>query len=402
MFKTIDKCRLCNSPEIDLVWDFGISPLANGFKTKENLNKPELEFPLRYFKCSNCHSVQLKDEVDSDILFKEYLYESPPNLIPHFQELAKTTLDYLQLPPGSKVVDIGSNNGLLLQEYKDLGCKVVGFEPCDRIAQKARDKGIGTFSKFFNCGSAEEFSLQYKSPDLITSTNCFAHVSDLNEFVEALTILMDEDSYFVFENAYLFNTLENKDFGQAYFEHFYMHSICPLEKLFAKHGLELFHVSYNNVQMGSIRGFVRKVGNIKHRDKSAVRLAKWNELHCGLLELDIYNNFIQDIKDKKNILISKLGIVKKQGKSISVYAWPAKMTLLNKYFGLEKYIDYVVEESNVKTGKFCPGTKLEIKNLEYFKQNPTDICLIGAYNFEKDIKNKNSWYQGQWINPLNV
>lgn len=400
MVETITNCRLCNSSNIPIIWDFGISPLANAFKNTEDLDKEELQFPLRYFKCLDCHSIQLKDEVDSNILFKEYLYESPPNLIPHFKELAKTTFDYLGLSTGSKVIDIGSNNGLLLQEYKNFGCKVVGFEPCDRIAQKARDKGIGTFSKFFNCGSAEEFALQYKSPELITSTNCFAHVSDLNGFVEALTILMGHDSYFVFENAYLLNTLENKDFGQAYFEHFYMHSICPLEKLFNKHGLELFHVSYNNVQMGSIRGFVRKIGNIKHRDKSAIRLAKWNELHGGLLELDIYNNFIEDIQDKKNILINKLEDVKKQGKSISVYAWPAKMTLLNKYFGLEKYINYVIEESPVKTGKFCPGTKLEIKNLDYFKSNPTDICLIGAYNFEKDIKAKNLWYKGEWILPL--
>jgi len=406
MIKTISKCRLCDSPNIPIIWDFGISPLANAFKNKEDLEKPELEFPLRYFKCCECHSVQLADEIPSEILFENYSYESPPNLIPHFNELAKTTTEFLNIDKEHKIIDIGSNIGLLLQEFKNLGYrKCVGFEPCDRIAQKARDKGINTLIQFFNGGSAEEFALQYKRSELITCTNCFAHVSDLNEFIDGVTMVMADDGYFIFENAYLLNTLQNKDLGQAYFEHFYMHSIIPLEKLFKKHELELFRVEKIDVQMGSIRGYVKWANNKTKFDfpyEESPEAFIINETNMGLTDPDLskFQEFKDKISKQKVKLIENLKSVKELNKSISIYAWPAKMTLVNKYFGLEKYIDYVIEESSIKTNKYCPGTKLEIKNLEYFKNNPTDICLIGAYNFADDIKRKNEWYKGEWIIPL--
>ena len=400
MIKTVNSCRLCKSDKTDLIWDFGLSPLANAFKNKEELNKEELQFPLRYFKCSECHSVQLKDEVDSDILFKEYLYESPPNLIPHFKELALTTFDYLGLKKDDLVLDIGSNNGLLLQEYKNLGCAINGVEPAKNIAEKARDKGIPTFNDFFNKGFGQYLAAEMVFPKLITCTNCFAHLSDLNNFVEGLKISMQDNSYFVFENAYLLDTIDNLDFGQCYFEHFYAHSITPLERLFDKHGLELFKVEFNNIQMGSIRGYVRIKSNRTLIRDLSVQKAAQRERHRGLDDLDIYDKFIKSIYLIRQQLLNKLEDIRKENKSISVYAWPAKMTLLNKYFGLEKYIDYVIEESPVKTGKFCPGTNLEIKNLQYFKDNPTDYCLVGAYNFFEDIVKKNDWYKGEFINPL--
>jgi len=320
--------------------------------------------------------------------------------VPHSKEMVKTTIDYLGLPSGCKVIDIGSNNGLLLEEYKNAGCRVIGFEPCDRIAQKARDRGIDTFSQFFNCATSEQFTLQYSSPELITCTNCFAHVSDLNDFVEALTIIMGKDTYFVFENAYLVNTLLNKDFGQAYFEHFYLHSLSPLEKLFKKHGLELFNVTFNNIQMGSFRGFVRRINNQSIVNNGSVQINIENEISNGLQNVSTYTKFINDINEAKIVLINELEYIKNQNKSISVYAWPAKMTLLNKYLGLEKYFDYIIEESSVKVGKFAPGTELELLSLEHFKNNPTDYCFIGAYNFADDIKRKNEWYKGVWIQPI--
>lgn len=402
MIKTVCNCRLCNSDKIDLIFDFGLSPLANAFKSKEDLNKEELQFPLRYFKCSECHSVQLKDEVDSNILFKEYLYESPPNLTPHFKELAATTSTFLGLKADDLVLDIGSNNGLLLKEFSSLGYNIRGVEPATKIADKARLSLIPTFNNFFNKGFGQYLAAEMIFPKLITCTNCFAHLSDLNDFIEGLKASMQDDSYFVFENAYLSNTINNLDFGQAYFEHFYMHSIIPLENLFNKHGLELFKIEYNKVQMGSIRGYVRKKINQSIPKDSSVSDAIALEKSKGLNCLEIYSQFISDISLIKNNLIYKLQNLKNHNKSISVYAWPAKMTLLNKYFGLEKYIDYVIEESSVKTGKFCPGTELEIKNLQYFKDNPTDYCLVGAYNFFEDIVKKNDWYKGEFINPLKV
>lgn len=400
--KEITSCRLCGCLDIPVIWDWGNNVLANAFKNKEDLDKIEFEAPLVYFKCSSCHSVQLKYEIDSNILFSNYLYESPPNLIPHFNELAKTTFDYLGLKEGDKVIDIGSNNGLLLQEYKNLGCKVVGFEPCDRIAQKARDRGVGTFSEFFSPLAAENFALNYKSPILCTATNVFAHSSNLNEFVEAIKIILNIDGYFVFENAYLYNTLINKDLGQSYFEHFYLHSVTPLQKLFDEHGFELFKIEYNNVQMGTIRGYVRFKRNQKIQKDSSVSDAIEKEKTFGLSDLEVYEKFIAEVRLASKRLNIILDLEKKRGKTISVYSWPAKMSLINKYFNLEHYLDYVVEEASAKINKFAPGTKLEVKDVEYFKNRPTDVVIVGAYNFFNDIIKKYPEFTGRWINPLSV
>lgn len=397
----IHNCRLCGSDKIDLIWNFGLSPLANKFKTAEDLQKVEFEAPLRYFKCSECHSVQLKDEVASEVLFNDYLYETPKNLIPHFKSLVSRVTEVLDLPENSFVIDIGSNNGLLLQEFKNVGHRVLGFEPAENIAQKATDNGIPTYFGFFNGGSAEEIAIQFRCPNLITCTNCFAHVSDLNEFVGgALTQVMDNYTYFVFENAYLLDTINNLDFGQAYFEHFYMHSVTPLQKLFEKYDLELFKIEYVDVQMGSIRGYVRRKDNQTISKDDSVEKAIQKEKDCGLQNFETYRDFFTNICQIGQDLREKLYEIDLQNENTCIYGWPAKMTLINKFFDLERFVDYVVEESPVKVGKYAPGTKLEIKSLEYFKENPAKNCLIGAYNFEKDIKEKNKWYKGKWINPL--
>jgi SAM-dependent methyltransferase len=397
----ISECGLCGCKDIPTIWDWGISPIANAFRDKEDLDKPEFQAPLVYCKCDNCHAVQLKFQVSKEKLYLDYLYESPPNLIPHFKELAKITFDYLGLSSGDKVVDIGSNNGLLLQEYKNLGCKVVGFEPCDRIAQKARDNGIRTFSQFFNAASAEECALQYNCPFLITSTSSFAHNSNINEFVEGIKILLDSNGYFVFEVCYIHNSLISKDLGQSYFDHYYQYSLLPLVKLFDKHGMEIFKCQYRDVQLGSIRCYVRFKKNQKLQKDNSVEDGIKREIKFGLNTLESYLEFKKDIDILKDRLVNKLKEIKQNGGTICLYAWSAKMSLINRYFNLEPYIDYIVEEAISKIGKFAPGTKLEIKNIEFFRNNSTTHCLLGAYNFEKDIKLKHQWYLGEWICPIN-
>lgn len=396
--KTVTKCRLCGSEDIPLIWDFGKSPLANAFKTKKEVEQNnEQEYPLRYFKCSHCHSVQLKDEVDPNILFANYMYESPPNLSRHFKELAETSENLLDLSDQAYILDIGSNNGLLLLEYRDRGFeKIYGVEPAAAIADKARKKGIPVFNSYFNTTFAKVLQSQNVKFDLITCTNCFAHIPDLNDVVEALTMVMKDDGYFIFENAYLLNTLENRDFGQAYFEHFFMHSIYPMKLLFERHGLELFHIEYNQVQMGSIRGYVRKKGNTKH-NFTTVEDGISREIRRGMHTPLPYKKFLEEVDVIRERLLNRLKDVKG---TVSVYAWPAKMTLLSKYFDISNYIQYITEESDVKVGKFAPGTKVDIRSMDNFKTNPTDYTIVGAYNFANDIKNKHEWYKGTWINPL--
>ncbi len=391
--KEVSSCRLCGSRDIETVLDFGLSPLANAYKTKAQLDEAEFKAPIRYFKCAECNAVQLKDEVDPLNLFLNYDYESPPNLRANFSELTKKLFFFNR--NDETVLDIGSNSGLLLSEVRNFGMPVQGVEPCFRLANKAIMNGIPTIKRFFDDVTLYMLIASGKTFGAIVSTNTFAHVPDLNYFVRNVKQLMTPSSVFIFENAYLLDTLNNNDLGQLYSEHVFLHSVGSLQKFFKKHGLSLFMVERIPVQMGSIRGFVCRDDGSYQGDGS-VEAAIENETRSGIFDTISYSKFTKRVDETLNKLKTKLQTVG----PTAIYGWPAKCSLIVEYTGIERYLEYVVEESSLKVGKYAPGTKLEIKSLDYFKENPTPNCLIGAYNFADDIIVKNDWYQGQWINPL--
>lgn len=393
------KCRLCHSNAVAEIFNFGDSPLANAFRDTIVTRDQEFTAPLAYFKCESCHSVQLKYEVSGEILFKDYMYETPPNLTPHFKELAATITDLVG--EGKSILDIGSNNGLLLKEFQKLGhFNVCGIEPAENIADKAIADGVPTHKGFFGSSMAAIYKEVSPMADVVTCTNCFAHLDNIEDFVLGVSSVLKKDGVFVFENAYLLDTLKNKDFGQAYFEHKHMFAVSPLVSFLGNFGLELFKVEHVDVQMGSIRGYVKKSSNKQIKEDGSVGKFLIEEIKAGLLGVKVYLDFMDEIEAVRTALVAILKDHHHNGRTIAVYGWPAKMTLLASYFEITEYIDMVVEESDAKIGKFAPGTNAEIKSLEYFKENPTDVCIIGAYNYEKDIMEKNDWYGGEWINPL--
>ena len=404
-FPEIKQCRLCQSQNVKTILDFGLSPLANKYFDIGDYDET-VESPIRYFQCQQCLSVQLQDEVPSEILFADYDYESPPNLGPNFSNLVKTAGEVLNWDPATTmIVDIGANSGLLLSKFREAGYKhLMGIEPCAKLANKIAEKGIGVYRSFFNDVAVDviESTRAVMNPSLrlgIVSTNTFAHVPDLNGFVANLSRLMGEHDSFIFENAYLLNTLQNTDLGQLYAEHIFLHSVAPLVQFFKKHDLCFWRVENIPVQMGSIRGFV--LPDALRQCTSSVINAISLEIEQGLDEPATYEAFTQrTIKMKERLLAQIKGIKKDPANSIAIMGWPAKCTLLNKFVGLEPFIDFVVDESPLKIGKLAPGTKLHIKSLDYFRNNPTTHCIIGAYNFAEDIKMKNDWFKGEWIVPL--
>ena len=397
--KTVSACRLCDSSDIIEILNFGEVPLANNIRESADLTG-EFRAPLRVFQCKNCGSNQLFDEVAPDILFKNYNYSSPPNLQKHFTEYADTTTRVLPIKKNDLIVGIGGNNGLLEIEYKKLGFNnIINIEPAVNIAKISEGNGIETINEFFTPNLAERiYKYDYVKAKLISSNNCFAHVSDLNEIVEGIKILLDPQGYFVFENAYWLNTVLNLDVGQVYAEHIYYHSIKPLKQFFRKHGLTISEIELNNVQMGSFRIYVTWIKNCGYESSSVNNLIKLEE-DFGLYKQETYNNLLNvDLHESHVSLLEQLSS-NRPGK-IALYGVPAKIVLLIQYFGLEKYIDYAVEESNLKVGKFVPGTKIEIKSREFWVNDDPATTIIGAYNFANDIKKKNYDYYGKWIIPF--
>lgn len=394
--KKITNCRLCGSQLPAAVFNFGLVPLANNLKSRENLEKKEFKAPLMATTCNKCGSHQLLYEVDPGILFRNYQYATPPNLIPHFKEYAATVSQKMKLKKKDTIIGIGGNNGILEHEFIKLGYShVFNFEPAANIAAISAKSVPNTIAEFFNVANARKFLATYGKATLITSNNCFAHIPDLNSIVKGIKSLLTDEGVFIFENAYLLNTIINKDIGQYYAEHIFYHSIKPLSVFFKKQGLRIFDVQLNEVQMGSIRVYVCRESSKRDTSTSVNNLIKL-ENDCKLTEPATFARLLLEVEMEKSKLVNEL----KKYKKVALYGVPAKIVLLINYFGIEKYIRYAVDDSPIKVGKYIPGTKIPIKSSLEWQEDNSPATMIGAYNFSDDIINKNKGYTGKWIIPF--
>ena len=389
MIKEIKFCRLCGSKNLEPLFDFGNVSLANDL-VKVGENRKSLESPLVVVRCEDCFAVQLKHTVDPIVLFKNYSYLTPPNFDSHFKEYAKTVSSHLKLKKGEPVIEIGGNTGLLCSHFKKLGYDPINVEPCLQIANIAREKGIKIYHGFFDKQTARRLKGAHTGiVKLIVATNVLAHV-DLDVVMEGVKEILHDDGILVMENAYLPKSIEFKDMFQVYAEHLMYYTLTPLKKYFHKHGYNLFRVEFNDIQLGSFRAYIGK----RCDHISIKRALEWEEKN-GFNSIERYKLFIKEVENLKNKLYNFLINVD----DISIYGVTAKVVLLLKYIGFNKF-KYAIDDSKIKVNHFIPGTNIEIKSSDFFRKNPTKYCLLGAYNFEKDIIKAHTWYKGTWINPL--
>lgn len=388
--KEYNYCRLCKSPSIDKVLDFGETALANSFRS--SIRDEVVKYPLGVNLCSNCGCVQLTHSVDPSVLFSNYLYSSSRSgLSSYFEGYANE----FQIKGGT-VLEIGSNDGVLLLPFQKNGWNVIGVEPAANLAAEANSKGLHTINTFFNKGLAQELP----HIDLIVANNVFAHIDDIDSVVDGIKIIMDKNPncIFVFENAYWLDTVKAMSFDQIYHEHIFYHLIKPLDIYFQSHGLVIFDIKKTPIQGGSVRVYVMSKNNTSNfGDGVKVKEFVRQEELAGIYDKKFYEHFndkINKLKSKVKILTSRL--------TCSIYGAPAKLTTLYSVLGLGLDIDYVVDDSNLKRDKFLPGENVRVVSSEHFKNNPTDICLISAWNFSDQIKSKNNFYEGVWINPINI
>jgi hypothetical protein len=396
----IQGCRLCNSSQLEVVLDFGSTAFANSYLNKDELTEWEITAPLRVVKCVDCGSVQLKDTVLPHLLFCNYQYESSTSgtLKNHFVEYANELIKSLQLTSNDLVIDIGGNDGVLLRPLKEKGINVLNVEPAQNLATKCRAEGINTINNFFDVQVAKTILEKYGRPRVITCNNCFAHVPKLDSIIEGLKILMGPETIFIFENAYLLDTIKGKYFDQVYHEHTFYHSIKPLVKYFETQGFTLWSVNYNNNQGGSFRAYVTK-GDIY--SLPSVDVAIENEEKAGLYNTQTYFNLWLDIKKKRKDLQHLLNDARGRGKKIVAYGAPAKFTTFTSVLGIDQQlIEYVVEDAPNKIGKFTPGNHLEIKSAEQLYTDNPDYILITAWNFAEFIMKKHDKFKGKFIVPF--
>ena len=387
-------CRSCGNTKLKRVVSLGYQPLANNLINKKD-EKCDL-YPLEVNYCNKCHNCQLSVAVDPKKMFSNYLYTSSTSKTfrDHFVEAAKKYFKELRLnKKKSYVIDIGSNDGVALKPFLDIGFKkVLGIEPAKNLAKLANKNKIKTFNGFLEKKNLKKIK---KNADLILASNVFAHSDKLKEMAECMLSLLSKRGTIIIEVQYLMNTLKDLTFDNIYHEHYNYWSLTSLVYFFNQFEAKIFRSEKVNTHGGSIRVYIKKDKKVKI-ERSVKKMLKEEEMF-GIKDFKIYQKFGEEVyKIRKNVLknIKKL---KDNNKTIIGYGAPAKATTALNFFGISKEIDFIVEDNKLKHNKFIPGVKIPIKNKLKIKDKK-NILLVLAWNFYNDIKKNNKNLSDNFVN----
>ena len=388
------ECRSCGNTELKRVVSLGYQPLANNL-TKKKDEKCDL-YPLEVNYCQKCHNCQLSVAVDPKKMFSNYLYTSSTSKTfrDHFVKAAKKYSKELKLnKKNSYIIDIGSNDGIALKPFMDLGFKkVLGIEPAKNLAKLANKNKIKTFNGFLEKKNLRKIK---KNADLILASNVFAHSDKLKEMAECMFSLLSKKGTIIIEVQYLMNTLKDLTFDNIYHEHYNYWSLTSLVYFFKQFNATIFRTEKIETHGGSIRIYLKKAKKVKI-EKSVKEMLREEE-NFGIKDFRTYKNFGDKVYKIRENVLSNIKKIKKNNKKIIGYGAPAKATTALNFFGISKEIDFIVEDNKLKHNKFIPGVKIPIKKKSYIKDK-NNTLLVLAWNFYKDIKKNNSNLSDNFVN----
>ncbi len=387
-------CRSCGNINLKRVVSLGYQPLANNLLNKKD-EKCEL-YPLEVNYCSVCHNCQLSVAVDPKKMFSNYLYTSSTSssFRNHFIEATKVYVKKLKLKPKkSYIIDIGSNDGVALKPFKDLGfTRILGIEPAKNLAKLANKNKIKTFNGFLENKNIKKIK---GNADLILASNVFAHSDKLKEMADCMLKLLNKNGTIIIEVQYLLNTLKDLTFDNIYHEHYNYWSLTSLVNFFKQFESTIFKAEKINTHGGSIRIYIKKSKKIKI-ENSVINLLK-EEVSYGIKEFKTYQKFGEKINRLKENVVKNIIKLKEKNKNIIGFGAPAKATTALNFFGISNQIDFIIEDNKLKHNKFVPGVKIQIKGKENIKAKNA-LILVLAWNFYKDIKKNNSNLSNNFIN----
>ena len=385
-----------------------MSPLCQKHRKLEELATMEPFYPLHVWVCDECFLVQLEEFVAPQEIFGdgEYAYFSSfsDSWLAHAEAYVADTADRFGLGNKSFVVEVASNDGYLLQYFKQREVRVLGIEPASNTAAVAREKGIDTLVRFFGRETADFVAREHGRADLIAGNNVLAHVPDINDFIAGLKILLAENGVVTMEFPHLLRLIEGNQFDTIYHEHFSYLSFGTVEELFAKHGLVLFDVEELPTHGGSIRIYARHAACQTHPTSQRVARLRELEEREGLRTLDYYARFAERVRETKRKLLEFLIEAKRSGKSVVGYGAPGKGNTLLNYCGIRgDFIDYTVDRSPHKQGGFLPGTHIPIVSPDEIARTRPDFVLILPWNLEKEIIEQMAYVRewgGEFVVPI--
>lgn len=400
-------CRFCKAPLEHVFIDLYNSPASNSFLTKEQLNEPEVFYPLKVFTCTNCFLVQVDEYKKSDAIFNsDYVYFSSYSTgwLAHSKAYVEKMIERFGFDSSSFISEIASNDGYLLQYFKEKNIPVLGIEPTANTAQVAMDKGIETVVEFFGVKLASELAAAGRKADLLLGNNVLAHVPDIVDFVKGMKIFLKDTGVITMEFPHLLQLINNNQFDTIYHEHFSYLSFYTVKKIFESAGLKLFDVEEIPTHGGSLRIYAAHAENNKQEINANVQLLLDKEISFGVDTIDYYKGFQQRAFKAKIGLLEFLVEQKNKDKKVVAYGAAAKGNTLLNYCGIKSdLIDFVMDANPHKQNKFLPGSHIPVFEESEIKKSKPDFVLILPWNLKTEITSQLSYikeWEGKFVIPI--
>ena len=382
------ECRFCDELLEKIFLDLGETPLANSYLSDEEIDNNEESFPLKVLVCKKCYLVQLEEFKTPQNIFSNYAYFSSysKSFLNHAKNYVDMMINRFQINQNNFVVEIASNDGYLLQYFKEKNIPLLGIEPAKNIAKNAEEKGIKTISEFFGEKFSIELIKEYKKADLIICNNVIAHVPKINDFVSGLKLLMSKKGILTIEFPHLMELVEHNQFDTIYHEHFSYLSFFVIKNILEKNGIKIFDVEKIHTHGGSLRVFCTHTENNDIIIKKSVDELVKSENEKGMMEMNFYENFSTKINSTVDQFLDFCNKAKKDNKKLIGYGAPAKANTLLNYCKIKNnLIEYVTDLSPHKQGLYLPGSHLPIKSPEEIKKSKPDFVIIFPWNLQDEI-----------------
>ena len=397
-------CRLCDSKDLNLLIEMPEMPPVDNYRRMGESEIAIPNLPMDLYMCKACGHAQLLDVVDPNVLFGNYIYtsSSSPDLDDHFSGFVKRMTEYLDLSGNERILDIGCNDGLLLEKFKDLGYEVVGMDPSKYVADIAIKRGIDTYVSYFNNESTKMLQDKHGKFDLITACNVFSHADDLTEFAQCVENLLSDNGVFVYEVSYLLDLVQKRVLDYVYHEHLCHHSVSPLRIFMEKCNLKLINVDRLEVKGGSIRCYAVKATNAKKPEKIIDQMID-SEIQEGLYKPKTYQVLSQEFQNLKLKVKSEIHRELMSGNKIAAYGASATSTVLNYLLDINPHLSYIVDDNKLRQGRLSPGYMIPVKSSSSLLIDKPSIVVISAWRFADIIIDVNQSYLdagGSFLIPL--
>ena len=399
------RCRFCGG-RLHAFVDLGMSPLCESFLSAEQLNTMEPFYPLNVRICGACFLAQVEEYVTPEHIFREYAYFSSyaQSWLDHAKRYVAMAVERFRLERSSRIVELASNDGYLLQFFVERGIEVLGIDPAENVAKAAEARGVRTLTRFFGQELAGELARDEMMADLVVGNNVLAQVPDINDFVAGIRMILKPHGMVTIEFPHLLRLMAENQFDTIYHEHFSYFSLLTAERILGAHGLRVFDVEPLWTHGGSLRIFACHAANTQQETGPRVAQLIAQERAAGLDELGTYAAFAERVKETKRKLLDFLITAKRAGKAVVGYGAPGKGNTLLNYCGVRTdFLDYTVDRNPYKHGKFLPGTHIPVLPPERIAETRPDYLLILPWNFKDEIMEQMAFIRrwgGKFVVPI--